>query len=397
MISQDDTARPVPLIMVDPIVDPGAIPPADVPPDLLNTLEQQVQVVVAPVADPVAVTPIVVPPELLSDLLRQLHALVDALRALDLNAWPAATGGGVGKPMPVGLFPVDIVDAVAPGGSISFGTGGIDPAPPVLVLTLASQDITPSNPIASLPAAVPSGASPVAVTLTNWTEAVLTAPPITITLPTPLHLPTEAATARLRADALGSPPDLVHRVQPVSSQPDQPNTGVSLYSGPVDRVQNQYFDLTGANANVVVTTDNWFIHTGGGTDLIVANGGTNVLDAGGGSNFMLGGTGFDTFFVDARDATGDIWSTLGEFHGGDRLTIWGLSPNDFTMNWTDGEGAQGFEGLTLHATAAGRPEVSLTMAGFTKAWIENGPMQVTFGKDPVSGSAFMNLLMLPAM
>jgi hypothetical protein len=97
----------------------------------------------------------------------------------------------------------------------------------------------------------------------------------------------------------------------------------------------------------------------------------------------------DTFFVDDRAATADIWSTVAGFHAGDAATIWGVTQQDFTLAFVDGQGAAGFTGLTLHATASGKPTASLTLAGYSQADTANGRLSVSFGTDPASGSAFM--------
>ena len=78
------------------------------------------------------------------------------------------------------------------------------------------------------------------------------------------------------------------------------------------------------------------MHSGGGEDAIAVASGTNVLDGGTGSNFLTGGSGTDTFFVDDRGPTADIWSTVNGFHAGDAATIWGVAPQDFTLSWVDG-------------------------------------------------------------
>jgi Ca2+-binding RTX toxin-like protein len=154
-------------------------------------------------------------------------------------------------------------------------------------------------------------------------------------------------------------------------------------------LQNEFVQITPDNLNVSVTSDNWFIHTGGGTDAIAVHGGTNVLDGGTGSNFLVGGNGFDTFFVDDRAAATDIWSTVVNFHSNDAATIWGVTPQDFDLSWADNQGAVGYTGLTLHATASGKPTASLTLAGYTSADLNNGRLSASFGTDPASGSAYM--------
>jgi serralysin len=162
-----------------------------------------------------------------------------------------------------------------------------------------------------------------------------------------------------------------------------------VYAGPVIGLQNEYINITSDSLNIGVTTDNWFIHSGAGTDAIAAHGGTNVLDGGTGSNFLTGGSGTDTFFVDDRDPTADIWSTVVGFHAGDAATIWGVTPQDFGLSWVDGQGEAGFTGLTLHATAAGKPTASLTLAACSQADMASGRISVSFGNDPASGSSYM--------
>ena len=171
--------------------------------------------------------------------------------------------------------------------------------------------------------------------------------------------------------------------QPVAAQ-GQP------YTGPVGNVQQQYINITPDNLNVTVSTPNWFIHSGGGEDAIAVSSGNNVVDGGTGSNFLTGGSGTDTFFVDERGATATTWSTVENFHAGDAVTLWGVSQAGFQINYLDGVGAAGATGLTLVAQAAGKPEVLLTLPGFTRADLA-GRLGVTFGTDAASGSAFMNI------
>lgn len=105
----------------------------------------------------------------------------------------------------------------------------------------------------------------------------------------------------------------------------------------------------------------------------------NVVDGGTGSNFLSGGTGTDTFFVDARGAVQDTWSTVTRFHSGDAATLWGVSPSATMINWSDGGGATGYTGLTLHASAAGQPTASITLAGFSQADLASGRLTTSFG------------------
>jgi hypothetical protein len=173
-------------------------------------------------------------------------------------------------------------------------------------------------------------------------------------------------------------------------------TNGSPYTGPVKGLAYEYINITPDNLNITANRPNMFLHSGDGFDAIDVHGvnGTNVLDGGTNSNFLVGGTGstsIDTFFVDDRNATADIWSTVSNFHAGDAATIWGITTKDFTLSWVDNQGAAGFTGLTLHATATGKPTASLTLAGFAKTDLTNGRLAVTFGTEPVSGSSYMNV------
>jgi hypothetical protein len=140
------------------------------------------------------------------------------------------------------------------------------------------------------------------------------------------------------------------------------------YTGPVAGIQEEYINTGADSLNITAATPNWFIHSGSGNDAIAVSSGTNVLDGGTGSNFLTGGSGADTFFVDDRGPTADIWSTVNNFHAGDAATIWGVTPQDYSLDWVDGQGAAGYTGLTLHATVPGLPTASLTLVGFTQ-WI----------------------------
>ena len=169
---------------------------------------------------------------------------------------------------------------------------------------------------------------------------------------------------------------------------DQPVTASGTpYTGPVSGLEQQYINITTDSLNITATTPNWFVHSGGGEDAIAVASGTNVLDGGTGSNFLTGGSGTDTFFVDDRGPTADIWSTVNGFHAGDAATIWGVTPQDFILSWVDGQGATGYSGLTLHATGPGQPTASLTLAGYTSADLSDGRLSVSFGT--VGGSAYM--------
>jgi plastocyanin len=171
----------------------------------------------------------------------------------------------------------------------------------------------------------------------------------------------------------------------------------TAYSGPVVGLQNEYITVTTDSLAITAITPNTFIHTGSGDDAIDVShvSGTNVLDGSTGSNFLVGGAGFDTFFVDDRSPSSAIWSTVSNFHSGDAATIFGITQSDFSLQWVDGQGANGYTGLTLHVTAAGVPTASLTLAGFTTADLTDGRLSVSFGStaafDGVAGSTYMNV------
>jgi len=163
------------------------------------------------------------------------------------------------------------------------------------------------------------------------------------------------------------------------------------YAGPVLGLTSEIVIPTPDNINVTAEVQNVFIHTGSGEDALDISmvNGNNVLDGSTGSNFLVGGTGNDTFFVDDRGAPAAIWSTVVNFHAGDSATVWGVSPSDFGLSWMDGQGAAGFTGLTLTATAPGKPTAMLTLAGLTSADLTNGKLAVNFGADAASGSNYM--------
>jgi probable HAF family extracellular repeat protein len=163
------------------------------------------------------------------------------------------------------------------------------------------------------------------------------------------------------------------------------------YNGPVPGLNDEFIDVTSHNLNITTKQSNVFLHSGSGDDALQVTSGQNVLDGGTGSNFLVGGSGTDTFFVDARGATSDIWSTMVNFHGGDNATVWGVSPKDFSLSWLNDQGATGYSGLTLNATAPGKPIASLTLAGFSTADLGNGRLSVSFGTDAASGSAYMSI------
>jgi hypothetical protein len=168
------------------------------------------------------------------------------------------------------------------------------------------------------------------------------------------------------------------------------STNADPYTGPVVGVQHQYVDLTPDNLLIAATVPNVFIHSGSGSDALSVVSGTNVLDGGTGSNFLTGGSGTDTFFVDDRGATSDIWSTMVNFHAGDSATVFGITPSTFNIAFADGQGAANFTGLTLHATAVGKATASLTLVGYTSADLNNGRLTISYGTES-DGSTYASI------
>ncbi|HYZ20974.1 MAG TPA: SGNH/GDSL hydrolase family protein [Rhodopila sp.] len=192
-----------------------------------------------------------------------------------------------------------------------------------------------------------------------------------------LH-PTEAGHQALSDLGLqgltGSPPLIVVNT----------TTGQSLdahgqvYTGPVLGPLEQYVNITQDNLYIAVSSPNWFINAGSGTNALAVSSGTNVL-ATVGSAFLTGGTGTDTFYVDARSAGAASWSTIANFHAGDSLTLWGVTPGDFTLSYLNGQGATGYTGLTVVADSTARPAVAVTLAGFTSSDLADGRLSVAAG------------------
>ena len=160
-------------------------------------------------------------------------------------------------------------------------------------------------------------------------------------------------------------------------------TGVSgtdpgtAYSGPVSYLQSQFLWNSTDGVAIAAQAGNLFLHGGAGNDAISAYAGSNVLDGGGGSNFLVGASGADggtdTFFIDERAA--DVtWSTLLNFHQGDALTIFGFTAGTSTLPFTDGDGATGYTGATIHSEIKGAGtgvNGSVTFVGYSVADVQS--------------------------
>ena len=145
------------------------------------------------------------------------------------------------------------------------------------------------------------------------------------------------------------------------------------YAGPVTGLQRQYIWPSTDGVALASTVGNVFLHGGPGDDALRVSSGTNVLDGGTGSNFLTGATGADggtdTFFVDGRGG-GVTWSTVVNFHHGDAVTVFGFQAGVSTRPWTASDGAQGYQGATIHSELGGAGtgvNASVTFAGISQA------------------------------
>jgi len=163
---------------------------------------------------------------------------------------------------------------------------------------------------------------------------------------------------------------------------------LNVYTGPLTYLTSEFVDVTPDKLNMTTKAANVFLHSGPGDDALQVTSGQNVLDGGTGSNFLTNGTGPDTDFVDARGATRDIWSTMNNFHSGNSATVFGVTAQDF-KSWVDGQGVNGFTGLTTHIPLANGTIASLTLVGFTTNDLKNGRLTTSFGTDPASGSNYL--------
>lgn len=81
----------------------------------------------------------------------------------------------------------------------------------------------------------------------------------------------------------------------------------------------------------------------------------------------------DTFLVDGRAGGGVTWSTVVNFHRGDAVTIFGF-PGTSTRPWTAVDGANGYQGATIHSELGGAGtgvNDSVTFAGVSLADAQN--------------------------
>jgi hypothetical protein len=117
-----------------------------------------------------------------------------------------------------------------------------------------------------------------------------------------------------------------------------------------------------------------------------------VLDSYANSSFLTNGSGIDQDYLNIRNLTQNGWSTVANFGAGDNVTVWGVTPDDFALQWIgDTQGAPGATGLTgmFVPTADGQPELGITLAGFTMADLSNGRLSV--GYNSIDGTPYASI------
>ena len=151
------------------------------------------------------------------------------------------------------------------------------------------------------------------------------------------------------------------------------------YTGPVTYLTSEYVAVTQDSLNITSSVPNAFIVTGAGNDAVDTShaGGDNVISAGGGSNFITSGGGDNTLFLDVRSSV-DVWDTQTDFHAGDAITLYGMTPSEM-YSWWDNLGAVGYTGLTMLVQVPGQPNATLTMTGYSTADLSNGRLSMGYG------------------
>ena len=171
----------------------------------------------------------------------------------------------------------------------------------------------------------------------------------------------------------------------------------AAYTGPVSGLEREFILVTPNNVNITAQVPNVFINSGSGMDAldVSKSNGNNVLDGGTGSNFLTGGTGFDTFFLDYRNPTVDLFSTIVNFHSGDNLTIFGINQTDYMLKLLDNQGAVNAKGLDFAVDAPGKPHGNVVLAGFSSADIGSGKLTLSYGRTQdlpgLPGSEYLNI------
>jgi hypothetical protein len=208
--------------------------------------------------------------------------------------------------------------------------------------------------------------------------------------------PSAASTVSVEpAPASSSDPPSVASTVSVEPSPAPPSgnftvtdtfTGVTTpeagqaYTGPVTYLTSEYVAITQDSLNITSSVPNAFIVTGAGNDAVDTShaGGDNVISAGGGSNFITAGGGSDnTLLLNVRSSV-DVWDTQTDFHAGDAITLYGMTPSQM-YSWWDNLGAVGYTGLTMLVQVPGQPNAALTMTGYSTTDLSNGKLSMAYG------------------
>ncbi len=251
---------------------------------------------------------------------------------------------------------------------------------------------------------------PTPVTLHVASPAIIDTP--TLTPPPPPAVEQPVAAPPVAAPPPAAPPPAA--APPVAVQPggsagggnfiianqttgQQTVAAGATYTGPVSGLEREFILVTPDNVNITAQVPNVFINSGSGMDAldVSKSNGNNVLDGGSGSNFLTGGTGFDTFFLDYRNPTVDLFSTIVNFHSGDNLTIFGINQTDYMLKLLDNQGAVNAKGLDFAVDAPGKPHGNVVLAGFSNADIGSGKLTLSYGRTQdlpgLPGSEYLNI------
>lgn len=136
----------------------------------------------------------------------------------------------------------------------------------------------------------------------------------------------------------------------------------NVYEGPVSYLQFEHLGSE-QNESLIAADTNDFINLLAGDDAAQGGGGNDVLDGGIGSNFLTGGYGADIFYIDGRSHQ-TTWSTITDFDG-DAITIWGWVEGTSQVVLEETNGAEGYQGHTLHMDLDDNNEIdtSITFTG----------------------------------
>lgn len=105
-----------------------------------------------------------------------------------------------------------------------------------------------------------------------------------------------------------------------------------------------------------------YILGGTGEDAIAVTSGKNVLSSQGALTWFVGGSGTDTFYVDAKKAE-LAWFSILNFHAGDDVTLWGFVPGSSSYSWAPSSGVAGYKGLTLESLSSSGVPAYITFPG----------------------------------